>query len=121
MAVPGVQLAIHLSRHHKETPLLDRQNAETVAKTLDLAPLGQLPYLKGPREPLLGLETHLNGRFCLKCLPNEAKNPGIFPNRTGMNTHLRNIHNIHRPKEVGNPKLKAISPIGVFWREGIAY
>ena len=119
--MPGVQLVIYLSRHYKETPFLDRQNAENVAKTLDLAFLGQLPYLKKPHKPLFGLETHLDGRFCLKYPVNKVKNPGIFPDRNGMNTYLRNIHNIYRPKEVGNPGKGAISPVKVFWREGVVY
>ena len=79
------------------------------------------PYLKGPWEPFPGLPIVQNGRFCLKCFLNQAKNPGIFPNWAGMNTHLHEKHNIHYSKEVNNPKRGYISPIGVFWREGVAY
>ena len=119
--MPGARVVTHLSRYHQTIPVLERQEAENVAKTLNCAPLGHLPYLKGPREPLPGIENHQNGRFCLKYLLNKAKNPGIFPNRNKINTHLRKIHNIHRPKKVGNPGLGARSPIGVLWREGVAY
>ena len=120
-AIPGAQLSSHLSRHHRAIPLLDRQDAENVAKTLDLAPLGDLPYLKGPREPLPGLEIHQNGRICLKCPLNEALNPQISTDRAAMSTHLRNTHQIHRSKEVGTPKPGVPSPVGLYWREGVTY
>ena len=119
--MPGARVITYLSRYHQTIPILEHQKAENVAKILNCAPLGHLFYLKGPQEPLLRIEIHQNSRFYLKCFLNKAKNPGIFLDRAKINTHLRKIHNIHRFKEVGNPGLGARSPIGVLWREGIAY
>ena len=78
--MPGAQIATYLSHYHQTIPVLNRQKAENVAKTLNCAFLNHFPYLKRPQEPFLGIKIHQNGRFYLKCLFNKAKNPGIFPN-----------------------------------------